>query len=270
MTAVKVGIAGLGSVGARVAEELVSGLDGYVLSAVSVRDREKAQRFLATLGAGPEVEVVDLPDLAAACDILVECIPAEAYDSAVRPAVSAGKSVVTLSCGALLNNWDLVELAHERGATILVPSGALLGLDAVQAAAQGHISSVSMVTTKPVAGLQGAPHIVDNEIDLGALVEPSRVFSGTAREASRGFPANLNVVTALALAGIGPDRTTVEVWADPHATKNGHAVVVESDAGRLEFSVQNVPTSNPRTGMLTALSVIALLKKQIATLRIGT
>jgi aspartate dehydrogenase len=264
---INVGIAGLGAVGARVAEELVAGVEGYRLSAVAVRDPTKAR---ALLGADPTIATVGLEELADACDVVVECIPAESFDRLVRPAVLTGKTVVALSCGALMAHWDLVELAGRNGATILIPSGALLGLDAVQAAAQGAISSVTMVTTKPVEALRGAPHIVANDIDLDALEQRSLVFSGTARQASQAFPANLNVVTALALAGIGPDRTTVQVWADPGATRNGHDIVVEADAARLEFSVQNVPTANPRTGRLTALSVIALLRKRIAPLRIGT
>jgi aspartate dehydrogenase len=103
------------------------------------------------------------------------------------------------------------------------------------------------------------------------LTEPRRVFSGTAREAARGFPANVNVAAALALAGIGPDRTTVEIWADPTITRNIHRIEVEAAAACLSMQVENVPSDdNPRTGRLTALSVIAALKKLSSPLAIGT
>jgi aspartate dehydrogenase len=177
---------------------------------------------------------------------------------------------MVLSCGALLDNFDLVDLARRNGGRILVPTGALLGLDAVIAAAEGGITSVNMITRKPPQGLLGAPYLVDN-MDITGLAEPRRVFTGTARDAARGFPANVNVAAALALAGIGPDRTTVEIWADPTITRNIHRIEVEAAAARLSMQVENVPSEdNPRTGRLTALSVIAALKKLSSPLAIGT
>jgi aspartate dehydrogenase len=98
-----------------------------------------------------------------------------------------------------------------------------------------------------------------------------RVFTGTAREAAKGFPANVNVAAALALAGIGPDRTTIEIWADPGVTRNTHRIELEADAVRLEMQIENVPSAeNPKTGRLTPLSVIALLRKLSSPLAIGT
>ena len=152
-----------------------------------------------------------------------------------------------------------------------MPTGALLGLDAVAAAAEGAITSVRMITRKPPNGLLGAPHLDASGINLTELTEPKRVFSGTAREAARRFSANVNVAAALALAGIGPDRTEVEIWADPTVTRNIHRIEVEADAARLTMQVENVPSAeNPRTGRLTALSVIAALKKLTSPLAIGT
>jgi len=101
--------------------------------------------------------------------------------------------------------------------------------------------------------------------------EPVRVFAGTAREAARGFPANVNVAAALALAGIGPDRTSVEIWADPTVTRNTHTITVEADAARLTMTIEGVPSpENPRTGRLTPLSVLALLEGLVGPLKIGS
>ena len=107
--------------------------------------------------------------------------------------------------------------AKETGARILVPTGALLGLDAVRAAAEGTIHSVTMITRKPPDGLEGAPYLVERGISVKDLKEPLKIFDGTAREGARGFPANVNVAAALSLAGIGPDKTRLEIWADPGA-----------------------------------------------------
>jgi aspartate dehydrogenase len=151
-----------------------------------------------------------------------------------------------------------------------VPTGALLGLDAVTAAAEGRINSVRMTTRKPPGGLEGAPHLVKNGISVQGLNEAKRVFSGTAREAAAGFPANVNVAAALSLAGIGPDKTTVEIWADPAVDRNCHTIDVDADSARFSLTIENVPSENPKTGRITALSVIAALRKLHAPLRVGT
>jgi aspartate dehydrogenase len=264
----RVAIAGLGPIGKGAAEALDRGVDGLVLVAVSAQRPQKHQAWLGRLRTAPAVLPIErLCDVA---DIVIECAPAELVRSIVAPFVTRGKTAIVLSAGALLENEDLVELAKRNGGQIVVPTGALIGLDAVTAASVGEIHSVRMVTRKPVKGLAGAPYLVENNIDIEKIKEPLKIFEGTAREAARGFPANLNVAVALSLAGIGPDRTRLEIWADPALTRNVHRVEVESDSARFSMSIENIPSENPKTGRITALSVIALLRKQFAPLRVGT
>src|SRR3984885_9900931 len=264
----RVAIAGLGPIGTKVAEALDQGIDGLVLTAVSVQNPEKHQAWLGKLAAPPVV--LPIEQLSEAADIVIECAPGKLLRSIVAPFVTKGKTAIVLSAGALLDNEDLITLAKQNGGQIVVPTGALIGLDAVTAAAVGNIQSVKMVTRKPVRGLAGAPYIVENNIDIEHITEPLRIFEGTAREAAKGFPANLNVAVALSLAGIGPDRTRLEMWADPTVTRNIHRVEVESDSARFSMSIENIPSENPKTGRITALSVIAYLRKQRSALRVGT
>jgi len=265
----RVAIAGFGAIGKVVAEHLDRTMDGLALAAVSARDVARAERAMA--GFAHKVPVLPLARLAEAADIVVECAPAALLPEIAEPALAAGRTLIVLSCGALLDNFDLVDLARRQGGRILVPTGALLGLDAVQAAAQGEISRIHMITRKPPNGLDGAPYLVEHGISVAGLDRALRVFTGTAREAARGFPANVNVAAALALAGIGPDRTTIEIWADPAVDRNIHRIEVEADAARLSMQIENVPSlENPKTGRLTPLSVIALLKKLSSPLAIGT
>jgi aspartate dehydrogenase len=265
----RVAIAGFGAIGRVVAEALDRGIDGLTLAAVSARDTARAERAMA--GFTHPVPVVPLARLAEAAEIVIECAPAALLREIAEPALAAGRTLIVLSCGALLDNLDLVELARRQGGRILVPTGALLGLDAVQAAALGVISRVHMITRKPPNGLDGAPYLVEHGISVAGLDRALCVFTGTAHEAARGFPANVNVAAALALAGIGPDRTTIEIWADPGVTRNIHRIEVEADAARLSVQIENVPSEdNPKTGRLTPLSVIALLRKLSSSLAIGT
>jgi aspartate dehydrogenase len=130
---------------------------------------------------------------------------------------------------------------------------------------------VRIVTRKPPAGLAGAPLIVERGIGLDGLQEPLMVFEGSARDAIAGFPANVNVAVALSLAGIGPDATRVEIWADPGVTRNTHTIAVKSDSADLTMTIENIPSGdNPRTGKITALSVLALLRRLTAPLAVGS
>jgi aspartate dehydrogenase len=264
----RVAVAGQGAIGTRVVEELDRGIDGLVLTAVSVQNPEKHRARLAALKRPPAI--LPLEALEGAADIVIECAPSVLVGAIVAPFVSNGKTAIVLSVGALLDHGDLVELAKRNGGQIVVPTGALIGLDAVCAAAEGTIHSVRMVTRKPVRGLAGAPYIVANNIDIEGIAEPMKIFDGTAREAARGFPANVNVAAALSLAGIGPDRTTIEIWADPTVTRNMHRIEVDSDSARFSMSIENIPSENPKTGRITALSVIACLRKLRGALRVGT
>lgn len=264
----RVAIAGLGSIGSKIATALDQGIEGLVLSAVAVRDSAKHQAFLNGLRRPPQILPID--QLGGAADIVVECAPSSQLRAIVEPAVTRGRSAVVVSVGGLLDNFDLVDLARINGGRILVPTGALIGLDAVNAAAVGTIHSVKMVTRKPIDGLKGAPFIVQHNIDIDNLREPLKLFEGSARDAAKGFPANVNVAVALSLAGIGPDRTQMQVWADPTVTRNVHRIEVEADSARFSMGIENIPSENPKTGMITALSVIALLRKQRATLSVGT
>jgi aspartate dehydrogenase len=265
---VRVAIAGLGAVGLEVARALDAGVPGCVLAAVSANDRVKAAGRLAGLAHPPPV--VPIEELEALADLVIECAPASLLEAIVEPFLRAGKIAVALSAGAILTRPHLVELAKANGGQIVVPTGALLGLDAVTAAAEGTIHSVRMVTRKPVKGLVGAPYLVENDIRIDDIREPLKVFSGTPRDAAIGFPANLNVAVALSLAGIGPDRTTLEIWADPALTRNTHRIEVDADSASFSMSIENIPSDNPKTGRITALSVISYLRKLHAPLRVGS
>jgi aspartate dehydrogenase len=264
----RIAIAGLGAIGREIARGLAGGMTGLALACVAARDKAQAQAWLdAERIVCP---VVDFPDFPQHADLAVECAPAALLETICRPMLEAGKQVLVLSCGALLPRPDLIALAEQHGGRIIVPTGALIGLDAVAAAAEGSIQTVRMITRKPPNGLAGAPYLVANKISVDGLNEAKCVFSGTAREAAAGFPANVNVVAALALAGVGPDRTLIDIWADPAVTRNCHTIEVEADSARFSMSIENVPSENPKTGRIVALSVLATLRKLNAPLRVGT
>ena len=265
----RVAVAGLGAIGMAVSRALDDGLPGLALSAVAARDLDRARRRVADFRIPPAV--IEAPALAAAADVVVECAPAAAFTAIAEPALAAGRILVPASVGALLSQPELIALAERSGGRIVVPTGALIGLDAVRAAAEGEIHSVTMVTRKPPAALAGAPHLEANGISLEGLDAPLLVFDGNARDGSLGFPANVNVAAALSLAGIGPERTRLQIWADPGLERNIHHIEIEADSARFSMTIENLPSAdNPRTGRITALSLIATLRRLTATLTVGT
>jgi aspartate dehydrogenase len=270
MKSYRIAVAGLGSIGLKVARMLDQGaVPGLTLAAVSARDQDKAKRNLAGFKTQPAlVPLAELPDHA---DVVVECIPAAHFRAIAEATVGHGKLFMPLSVGQMLDNMHLVELAQKTGARIIVPTGALLGLDAVRACAEEEVYSAKIVTRKPPAGLKGAPHLVKNNINVDGLTAALCVFEGSARDAIVGFPANVNVAVALSLAGIGPDRTRIEIWADPAVTRNTHTIEVKSAASDLTMTIANIPSpETPATGKITALSVIAALRRLTAPLVVGT
>lgn len=266
---IKIGIAGFGTIGRVVARHIEASALPLDLAAVSAGDRERAAAAMAQLRSS--VPIVDTAELVALSDVIVDSAPTAAFRDIAIATLRAGKTLVTVSGAALMQWPDAVEIAREHGGRIILATGALLGLDAVRAAAIGTIHSVTMVTRKPVKSLVKAEHVVRNRIDLTDLTEPLNIFAGSALEGAMAFPANVNVAAALGMAGIGPALTQLEIWADPALERNTHRITVDSDSARFELIIENIPTDeNPGTGRITAQSIVAALNDLVSPIRIGT
>lgn len=256
----KVGIVGMGVIGRRVADAVSRGIPGTTLVGVTVRQPATAAGYPA----------LALDELIERADLIVEAATQAALREFGPAVLSAGKHLMVLSVGALvgvLDGW--AALAEKHGARILVPSGAIAGLDGVKGAREGQITAVTMETRKPPRGLAGAPYIEERGIDLDRITTETLIFEGPATEAVRAFPANVNVVAALSLAGIGPQRTRIKLYAVPGQTRNQHRITVEGEFGTLRIEVENVPSENPRTGRLSYLSAIAMLREMGAAVQVG-
>ena len=264
----RVGIVGLGAIGRQVCRAIDDGIAGLTLAAATARDRERAEAFLRTLQAKPPF--VTLDELIGAADLVVEASTQAHLQEIAPKTLGRGRDLVVLSCGGLLGRGDWIALAEANRCRILVPSAAIAGLDGVKGARVGEITAVTMETRKPPRGLAGAPWIIEQKIDLDAIREETLIFEGSATDACRAFPANVNVVAALSLAGVGPERTRIRIYAVPGLDMNQHRITVQGEFGRLRIEVENVPSENPRTGKLSYLSTIALLRDLGASLHVGT
>jgi aspartate dehydrogenase len=261
---VRMGIVGCGTIGAGIARAIEAGRIPAVLSGLHNRTKARAEALARSLSPVPPV--LDLPDLIRTCDLAVEAATGASLEQIVPLCLQEGCDVFVISIGGLLNHPEWFQEAQRRGCRLLLPSGAIAGLDGVRGAAVGRVDSVTLTTRKPPRGLAGAPYIVERKVDLEALTEETLIFEGSAREACRGFPSNVNVSAALSLAGIGPDKTRVRIIAVPGGAFNQHRIEVRGEFGRLAVEVENVPSAtNPRTGLLSIYSSIAMLAEYART-----
>lgn len=266
---VELALLGAGGIGDLVADALERGrLPGVRVVAVAGATAASASAAALAERLGTRTVAPDaLPDLRP--DWVLEAAGADAVRAHLPPLWRAGVATVVMSLGALLD--PDVERAHDAaraaGVPVVLPSGGIAGLDAIRAmAATGGLRRVRITTTKAPRALRGAPHLVDHGIDLPDD-RAVAVFEGSAREAARGFPANVNVAVALALAGLGPDRTVVVVRSDPSARFNQQRIEAEGDEALLDLLIQTKPSpTNPRTSYLAAASAVASLRE--ASLRV--
>ena len=154
----------------------------------------------------------------------------------------------------------LAAAATRGGSHLRLVSGAIGALDALSAAGVGSLQQVTYRGRKPPRGWRGSP--AESRLDLDALNEATVHFSGSARTAALEYPKNANVAASVALAGIGFDKTVVELIADPAATRNVHEIVAEGDFGRFEFRIEGASLpDNPRSSAITAMSVVREILK---------
>lgn len=264
----RVGIVGCGAIGKELGRLINSRIPEVNLTAIADIDKEKAKKLAEILPLHPQI--LSLEELIDRVDLVIECASSSASAAITEQTLTQGKDILVLSVGGLLGQENLFQLAREKNCRIYLPSGALAGLDGVKAAAAGRIDSVTLTTRKSPAGLKGAPYLLRKGIDLDALTEEKVIFQGSAEEAVKSFPRNINVAATLSLAGIGAIRTRVRIVADPRISRNVHEIEVKGEFGRLISRTENLPSpSNPKTSFLAILSALATLKTIVSPYQIG-
>ncbi len=270
MTQKTIGIIGCGAIGAALAEYLERELKSCVAKIVLCdSDHGKTEilagKFTDAVVAGGIAETVDTADL------IIEAASARVVPDLLQQAVDKGKDILVMSIGGVLGNEGLLEKAREKGIKVMLPSGAIAGVDAVKAANIGGIESVTLTTRKAPGAVKGAPYLFEKNIDVEALTGETVVFEGNALDAIKGFPKNINVSALLSIAGIGAEKTKVRIVVSPDYTRNIHEIEVKGKAGIITARTENVPSpSNPKTSYLAALAAMAALRGYFDSVRVGT
>jgi len=251
----RIAIVGMGAMGKRVLATLLErGIGARQLSCL-VPHREVDSLNMQSI----EIEVFhDVASLVSWNPTLcVECAGHAAVDETVIPLLERGVDAILVSVGALASAPLLEKINRAMtlgGSKLTLVSGAIGGIDALHAARMGGLDSVRYTGRKPPRAWQGSP--AEGQFELLTIDKPTVIFEGTAGESARLFPKNANVTAAIALAGIGFERTTVTMMADPGVDKNVHEVEAVGAFGRLSIRLENNPLpDNPRTSWLAAMSI---------------
>ena len=285
MAGIRVGVVGCGAIGSEICRAIdtdevggqVLGLEMELKFLIDFHP-EKIEQLRKSLRKKPAITKTDsteLDEILDEVDLVIECASQAAVREYLIPALTKGKDVMILSVGALFTDPGLFEeierISKERGGRVYIPSGAIGGLDGLKSGIVGGIHAVELTTRKPPRGFEGNEYVRERGIDLASIREEKLLFTGSAKEAVKHFPANINVAASLSLAGIGPEATKVKIVVDPAVKDNIHEIAVKGEFGNLFVCVRNVPSiTNPKTSYLAALSAIATLKRISNPIQVGT
>lgn len=270
MKKTRVGIIGCGAIGSSLARLISKNFkDTAEVLYICDHHEEKARSVKSFLSKN--AEIVSMEELIRRSDLIVEAAATVFAEPILRSALKHHKQVMLMSVGGLLEIKNWKEITANSQGKVWIPSGALAGVDALLGYRQGDIRFVTLKTFKPWKSLLSAPYFQKRQFPKMNSNRPVCVFKGNARQAVQGFPQNVNVAAILSLAGIGAEKTRVEIWTSKTQKVNSHEVEITGDAGRLYTKVDNVPSlQNPKTSQLAVYSAAALLKKIFSTIRLGT
>lgn len=271
MAKIKVGIVGCGTIGSAIARHCKDKLSEKIeITALYDLKKEQAEALKARLSVDLLI-VESLEKLVSSSDLVIEAASGTAACQALAETIKKKRSIMIMSTGGILGRQDLLEKARESNCNVYIPSGAIFGLDGIKAAAVAGIEEAVLTTRKPPKGLKGAPYIEENAIDLDSIKEDRIVFEGTAAEAVKAFPKNVNVSASLSMAGIAPAKTRVRIICSPSGNRNIHEIELSGSFGKFLIKAENVPSpDNPKTSYLAPLSAMAALNGIVDNIRIGT
>jgi len=270
----KFALLGCGFIGKTIAKAIAEGKVEGVLGIVYDRHPRSVKKVRDMFGEKKKPKIArELGELATSdAELIIEAASIGAAQEIGINAVKAGKDILIMSVGSLLNREfrkKIIKEARKTSASIYIPSGAIGALDAVQAASAAGVNEIALETIKNPAALLDAPYVKKNKIQLQKIKSRKVIFEGNAKEAIEGFPQNINVGASLSLSGTGEKNTKVSIIADPNTNKNIHIITAKGDFGELYFKIKNNPSpENPKTSYIAALSAIALLKKITSPLKI--
>jgi aspartate dehydrogenase len=269
----RIGIVGCGAIGTSLSRIIVKDLKKKAqLAALYDIDEHKSRALSKALSKKGKLRVRGLKELIVASDLVIEASSAASAFKIAQEALQRGREVLIMSVGGVAGKErELAALCRKRDGRVYIPSGAVCGIDALKAAKLSQLKKVTLTTRKHPSSFKGVEYIQRKKIDLEKIKKDRVLFSGSAEQAVKFFPQNINVAGILSMAGLGKGKTHVKIIASPAAKKNIHEVRIESSAATIVTRTENVlHPDNPKTSYLAVLSAAAMLKQILEPIRIGT
>ena len=270
-TKVRVGILGCGAIGSRIARSIKTECED--LASVSALFDINPSKTINLSKHLPYKNVVQKSylQLLNHCDLVVEAVNAPDTHELIRQALMAKKDILVMSVGKLIDGENTLKLAQKHGCRLLIPSGAIAGIDAIKAARLGKIQRLTLTTRKPVYGFADNAYVQQKKINLSQISKETVLFDGHVKDAIKCFPQNINVAATIALASCAKDKLRIRITTSPEFKVNSHEIEVVGEFGRLVTKTENVVCpDNPKTSYLAVLSAIVTLKQYLGQVRIGT
>jgi len=269
----KIGIVGCGAIGSSLAKAVKKDFCSRAeISALFDLESKRAQALSRSLCGARGIVAKDLAHLIAKSDLVIEAASAKSSWEIAQRVLMKRRDIMIMSVGGIAaHGKKLSALAEKCNARVYIPSGAIAGIDALKSASAGKVKSVTLTTTKNPKAFEGVEYVRKMGVNLSKIKEDIILFSGSAEQAVRCFPQNINVAGILSIAGIGQAKTKVRIVASPKTTKNIHEVRIDSEAATIVTRAENVlHPENPKTSFLAVLSAIATLRQILEPIKVGT
>jgi len=268
---VTIGIVGCGAIGSRIAYSIQKDLKKDCrLNGLYDINQTTVEQLAKKLSLNKVIKK-SIPELIKNCDCMIEAVSAKNTRDIIHQALKAKKDVLSMSVGKLLNASDLFRLANQNRCHLLLPSGAIAGIDAIKAASLVGFDTITLTTRKPPAGFYGNPYLLEKGIDPSKIESETVLFEGDVATATKIFPRNINVAATLALASQSRKKITVRILTSPKYKTNSHEIDATGPFGRIRTETNNVVCpDNPKTSYLAVLSGIQTLKQYCSGVFIGT
>lgn len=269
----KIGIVGCGAIGSSLAKIIIHDFSRRA-KVVALYDKvtDKSEELAKSVLNNKVLAVGSLENLIHKSELVIEAASADSSWDIAKKTLSSGRDIMIMSVGGIVKHINqLSKLGDYNHAKVYIPSGAISGIDALKAATLGKIKSVILTTRKNPLSFKGVKYVLDRKLNLGKIKKDEILFSGTAQQAMRFFPQNINVAGILSIAGIGQLHTRVRIIASPKVNRNIHEIQIQSNAGKIITRTENVlHPDNPKTSYLAVLSAAATLKQILEPVRVGT
>jgi aspartate dehydrogenase len=268
---IKIGVLGCGTIGSYLISKISQNYSAfarveYICDHHEALVKNLKKEYKNTFASVTFLELLKKSDL-----IIEAASPITVMDLMNQPE-ALNKDFLLMSVGGLILKPQLtMKFLKKFKGRLYLPSGAIAGIDGLLAATEAGLKSVTLKTSKPPAGLREADYFKTNHFPRLTKTNEVCVFKGTAAQAIKHFPQNVNVAALLSVAGKGSQQTQVEIWTSNKYKLNTHEVLIEAKSGKMSFKIENTPSQhNPKTSALAFYSADAALRRIFSNLHIGT